>query len=465
MERFRSVAGAVDDARSFLASLAGRTLRTVSGRENRILEIDGDCVRVWTSRSPSGQVVRVAWVQEALDRLERDGEIEISVASVGYRSALIGAVLQQLPGAEVDRTLPPPRIRLARSVTNARPKVATRVIMLGCVKLKVEHRAAAKDLYRSPLWKARRGYAEAGGDPWLILSAFHGLVGPEERLAPYDLALTDLDSRERRAWGERIADALEQRFGDLTGTVFEIHAGDAYRRAVEPGVLARGGRLEAPLRGLALGSQLAWYASRAKAPAPATVRRQASTAAEFRAAMRALAGTAVVRVSARDWPDGLRRVDHPGLYSWWVDDAGAGELSDGLGHHVEAGRIYVGQTGATKWPSGTAGTATLAGRIRGNHLGGRIRGSTFRLTLAACLLRPLALVRTAPRQLNPGSEARLSAWMRDRLEVAVFAVLDRDSLADLEHRVLSDLDPPLNLDGMRPTPLRSDLTRLRAQLA
>jgi hypothetical protein len=35
----------------------------------------------------------------------------------------------------------------------------------------------------------------------------------------------------------------------------------------------------------------------------------------------------------------------------------------------------------------------LAGRIGGNHLRGRIRGSTFRLTLAACL-------RTALEELN-----------------------------------------------------------------
>jgi hypothetical protein len=456
----------VGDARSFLASLVGRTLRTVSGRENRILEIDGDRVCVWTSRSPAGQLVPVAWVQEALDRLERDGEIEISVASVGYRSAFIGAVLQELPGAGVVRSGSPPRIRLTRDLAPARSTVASRVILLGCVKLKVDHRAASKDLYRSPLWKGRRAYAEAGGHPWMILSARHGLVDPEQPLAPYDLALTDLDSRAQRAWGERVADALERRFGDLTGAVFEIHAGDAYRRAVEPGVLARGGRLEAPLRGLPLGSQLAWYASRSIAPPPsqATLRRQASTAAEYRAAMRALA-SAAARVPARDWPDGLSRLDYPGLYSWWVNDAGAAELSDGLGHQIHAGRINAGQTGATKWPSGTTGAATLASRIGSNHLRGRIRGSTFRLTLAACLLPPLALVQHGPRRLDPRSEARLSARMRDRLEVAVFAVVDRDSLADLEHRVLSDLDPPLNLDGMRPTPLRAQLTRLRARLA
>lgn len=428
------------DARGLLTSLAGRALRTVTGRENRVLGIEGDFVRIWTRRSPSGRPVPIAWVEDALDRLERDGEIEISVPSVGYRSAFIGAVLRELPGAEVIRTESPPRIRLPRAVANRGSKGDAKMILLGCVKLKVDREAAAKDLYRSPLWTARRGFAEATGRPWMILSAMHGLVDPEERLAPYDLALTDLDAHERRAWGQRVAHALERRFGDLTGTVFEIHAGDAYRRAIEPGVLAGGGRIEAPLRGLPLGSQLAWYASRSSAPEPTAGRRRASTAAEFRAAMRAL-DTSAFRVAARDWPDGLSHLDQPGLYSWWVDDAGAAELSQGLGDQVHTGRIYAGQTGATKWPSGIAGAATLASRIERNHLRGRIRGSTFRLTLASCLARPLALVRTAPGQLDPLSEARLSEWVRGHLEVAVFPVVDRDPLADLEHRVLRELDP------------------------
>jgi hypothetical protein len=154
----------------------------------------------------------------------------------------------------------------------------------------------------------------------MILSAMHGLVDPEERLAPCDLALSDLDAHERRAWGDRAANALEQRFGDLIGIMLEMHAGDAYRRAVELGVLARGGRAEAPLRGLPLGSQIRVNASRSTAPA---------------------------------------------------------ELSDGLGHQVHAGRIYTAQTGATKWPSGTAGAATLASRIGGSHLHGRIADQHF----------------------------------------------------------------------------------------
>jgi hypothetical protein len=103
----------VTDAKCLLTSLEGRSLQTVTGRPNRVLRLEGDRVWVSTTRSPSGQPVPVAWVQDAIDRLESVGEIEISVESVGHRSAFVGAVLRELSGAEVVLGVSPPRIRLA----------------------------------------------------------------------------------------------------------------------------------------------------------------------------------------------------------------------------------------------------------------------------------------------------------------------------------------------------------------
>ena len=172
-----------------------------------------------------------------------------------------------------------------------------------------------------------------------------------------------------------------------------------------------------------------------------------------------------IKVLARDWPGGLRELDQPGLYSWWVDTAGAEHLSQGLGEPIAAGRIYAGQTGATKWPSGKRGSRTLAERIGGNHLNGRIRGSTFRLTLAACLLEPLTLSQIGAKRLDPTSEVTLSVWMRAHLAVAIMPFSERDELGDLEHHLLNELDPPLNLDGMAQTLARSALSRKRAVLS
>lgn len=97
-------------AYSILQSLTGREIRTITGRPNLVLGISGDRVLVATGKSPGGQEVPIRWVQEALDRLWADGDLEISVPSVGYRSAFIGAVLSTVPGAIV--TAAPRHIRL-----------------------------------------------------------------------------------------------------------------------------------------------------------------------------------------------------------------------------------------------------------------------------------------------------------------------------------------------------------------
>lgn len=87
------------DARAFLLSLQGRVIPTLTGRPNRILGLAGDDVIVATNRSPQGRPVPIEWIQEALDRLVEEREVVISVESVGYRSAFVGAVLSQVPGA------------------------------------------------------------------------------------------------------------------------------------------------------------------------------------------------------------------------------------------------------------------------------------------------------------------------------------------------------------------------------
>jgi hypothetical protein len=198
-------------------------------------------------------------------------------------------------------------------------------------------------------------------------------------------------------------------------------------------------------------------------PADAAPRRQRCTPEEIAVAIAALDADADPLPAGR-WPGTLEGLDQPGLYAWWADPAGATQLSTGLGLELAPGRIYAGLTGATKWPSGKAGTMTLRSRIGGSHLRGTIRGSTFRRTLVAVLPEPLDLCLQAAGRLSAESEHVFSAWMRAHLSVAVYPFAERDALASLEDEVLAILDPPLNLDGMPPTPLRAQLVSLRATL-
>src|SRR4051794_35422349 len=131
-------------------------------------------------------------------------------------------------------------------------------LLLGCVKTKLERGAPAKDLYCSALWRGRRRHAESLGRPWVVLSAPHGLVGPEQYLEPYDLALSQLSAAARTAWGARVVDQLAARLR-LEKEAFEVHAGAHYLKAIEVPLQERGASVTAPLAGLKLGPQLAWY--------------------------------------------------------------------------------------------------------------------------------------------------------------------------------------------------------------
>ncbi|HET7488095.1 MAG TPA: hypothetical protein VFJ85_09210 [Acidimicrobiales bacterium] len=156
--------------------------------------------------------------------------------------------------------------------------------------------------------------------------------------------------------------------------------------------------------------------------------------------------------------------DHPGLYAWWADDKGLALL--GYEFDVELPPlIYAGQAGATSARSRTERVATLLSRIGGNHLNGNISSSTFRRTLTAILFEPLGLRLAATGRLDAESNRNVSSWMRQHLSVTVAPFDDRGVLAVVEHAVLVRLDPPLNLQGMPPSVVRSRLRRLRSELA
>jgi hypothetical protein len=149
--------------------------------------------------------------------------------------------------------------RMPLSVSSRRPPAEVDVVIVGCVSSKQAGPAPARDLYVSPLWAKRRHYAESSGRPWVIFSAEHGILKPDQVIEYYDVALMKLPVHERRAKGERAAEQLDQFFGPLRGKTFEIHAGAAYVDALRGPLKREGANLETPLHGLSIGYQLQWY--------------------------------------------------------------------------------------------------------------------------------------------------------------------------------------------------------------
>ena len=178
--------------------------------------------------------------------------------------------------------------------------VAADVILVGCVQTKRADACAAAELFASPLFEGRHKYAAASGLRWYILSAKFGLLAPGVVIGPYDVYLADQSSGYRKAWGEFVIAALEQREGDLRRRTIEIHVGAAYVDPLRAPAAARGGNADRP----------------AGSPAPGRAAR-------------------------------LVRLLTAGLYSWWVEEPGAADLSRGLGQPVAAGLPR--NEGSSRW--------------------------------------------------------------------------------------------------------------------
>jgi len=256
------------------------------------------------------------------------------------------------------------------------------IVLVTCVKSKGSRPAAAKDLYTSALFRKERAYAERAGVPWFILSAEHGVVAPDEWLAPYERYLAKTTAAYRSAWGGWVAARLDLLAGPLSDKVVEIHAGSKYLDAIRPSLERLGARVVDPLHGLSMGQRLAWYGSIDQEIA--TEDGEPDHVDRFVEALRDSASAVSPEVFA---DRGKTAVDQPGLYSWWVDQAGAEDLSRGLGLLVECGLIYAGLAGATRWPSGKRSNNTLWSRVMTMHLGGNHEFSTFRRTLGVASQR------------------------------------------------------------------------------
>lgn len=134
-----------------------------------------------------------------------------------------------------------------------------KVGLVGCVKGKQSKPAPAKELYISDLFLKRRAYVERCYDSWVILSAKHHVISPDELLEPYDETLKAKSAAERRSWSRQVFEQLQQRYLDQNEYVFYFHAGKEYRQYLIPLLKRHSYYWQNPLEGLSIGKQLSWY--------------------------------------------------------------------------------------------------------------------------------------------------------------------------------------------------------------
>lgn len=132
----------------------------------------------------------------------------------------------------------------------------TTIALISCVKSKREHACAAKELYTSTLFRYMRRYAESHANDWFVLSAEHGLLHPEQVVAPYEKTLNKMSKPERDAWATRVIDQLHSNLPKQAAIL--MLAGERYRGGIVPWLGACGYDIRVPMAGMRMGEQIQW---------------------------------------------------------------------------------------------------------------------------------------------------------------------------------------------------------------
>lgn len=127
-----------------------------------------------------------------------------------------------------------------------------KIVLISCVSKKLHHKAKAKDIYISPLFKMNLKFAKSfNPDKIFILSAKHGLIDLDKEIEPYDKTLNLMRSTERKEWANNVLKDLKK-FADLNKDEFIFLAGENYRKYLIPHIK----NYKIPLKGLSIGRQL-----------------------------------------------------------------------------------------------------------------------------------------------------------------------------------------------------------------
>lgn len=127
------------------------------------------------------------------------------------------------------------------------------VVLISCVKKKKpeqETPCAAKDLYRSTLFKAQRELAQALSQQWFILSAKYGLLHPDEQVEWYECTLNGQPIAKKKDWAKSVSISLHHRLKGARRIV--ITAGESYCHYLIPLLREHGHQLYRPLQGVSM---------------------------------------------------------------------------------------------------------------------------------------------------------------------------------------------------------------------
>lgn len=134
-----------------------------------------------------------------------------------------------------------------------------KVVLISCVKAKLDHEALARDLYISSLFRKNLAYARSlCPDRIFVLSAKYGLVNLDQKLEPYEQTLKTMSAREIKEWSIGVVRQLEKKL-DFTNDEVIFLAGNKYRKYLQPLFT----KTSVPLEGMSIGRQLQFLTNQA----------------------------------------------------------------------------------------------------------------------------------------------------------------------------------------------------------
>ena len=133
-----------------------------------------------------------------------------------------------------------------------------KIVLISCVSKKLDHKAQAKDMYTSSLFKYSLKYAQKLNlDKIFILSAKYHLLPLDKEIEPYNVTLNNMSVNEIKSWAEEVVRELGQN-ADLENDNFIILAGENYTKFIRDKLK----HVEEPLKGLSIGNRLKFLKSK-----------------------------------------------------------------------------------------------------------------------------------------------------------------------------------------------------------
>ena len=130
-------------------------------------------------------------------------------------------------------------------------------VLISCSKTKLSTPAIARGLYTGQLFRKAVAWAERHNYKWFVVSALHGLLSPNEQVAPYNFTIKELRKREREGWAHRTVAAQLTKYAS-PGSHSILILPQLYRMDIQAELTRAGITHENPVAGLGIAQQMHW---------------------------------------------------------------------------------------------------------------------------------------------------------------------------------------------------------------